>query len=211
MDATNASGLLPVTGEEAPEMWDEHDQSVVRNFSAEEFMETPLGSRFYNEWKRGLVTDNLIGRRFGYAVLGRFYGQRDWENGVFEDEEGAGPAVVEPVECETPLDVEAGLMGTGVEGPPQAVEDADNRAEGRPCDPRDGAVSQEVAAGEDEQCGPGVGAPPLGAGAGASTALAAGGAEAGTSTALAAASTEGESVSVGTAVPKQTSLEHWLL
>ena len=97
-------------------------------------METPLGSRFYNEWKRGLVTDNLIGRRFGYAVLGRFYGQRDWENGVFEDEEGAGQAAVEPAECETPLDVDAGLMGTNATGPPQAAEDADGHAEGRPGD-----------------------------------------------------------------------------
>ena len=67
---------LPVTGwESAPvlenQTWPSKDLDVL------EFVQTPLGIRFYREWVRGLVTCRLIGQRFGYGVLGKFYAIRD--------------------------------------------------------------------------------------------------------------------------------------
>ena len=40
-----------------------------------------------------MVTDRLIGHRFGYGVLGRYYSKRLWEQGCFDDmEEESGHA-----------------------------------------------------------------------------------------------------------------------
>ena len=71
-------GTLPVTGETAPAMWDEADRSSIKDFSVDDFMETPLAAKFFRAWAQGQVSDRLIGQRFGYGVLGRFYGRRDW-------------------------------------------------------------------------------------------------------------------------------------
>ena len=79
--------MLPITGEKAPSMWAEEDYSNIRDFSVDDFMETPLAAKFFLAWTQGQVTDNLIGRRFGYGVLGRFYGKRDWQNGIFDTAE----------------------------------------------------------------------------------------------------------------------------
>ena len=42
------------------------------HIDAEEFAATPLGQKFYGEWKKGVVGPALIGQRFGYHVLGKF-------------------------------------------------------------------------------------------------------------------------------------------
>ena len=96
IEGCSAAGLdhmsfLPVTGEHAPSMWNQPDRSAAHDFSVDDFMETPLGVKFYMEWKRGMVTDRLIGKRFGYGVLGRFYGKKDWESGTFQDQPDAAP------------------------------------------------------------------------------------------------------------------------
>ena len=182
-DEEARSGLLPVTGERAPEMWSGHDRSEVRNFSVEDFMESPIGGRFYNEWKRGMVTDNLIGRRFGYGVLGKFYGKRDWENGVFEDDEDAERATQRVAEAVVP--------GCPVEiapAPPLA-EGADAVLETEGAE----SVEADVEGVADEGA-------PTGGAAGATT------------SALAPMTGEGRAAaSAGSAEPKQASLERWLL
>ena len=80
-----ARATLPVTGEEAPDMWPDCNTSVPKNFSVEDFVQAPIGKKFFALWREGKVIDRLVGQRFGYGVLGRFYGQRDWEEGVFDD------------------------------------------------------------------------------------------------------------------------------
>ena len=75
-------------------MWSEHDDSRPRDFSLDDFMATPIAEKFYRLWVRGEVTDNLIGRRFGYGALGRFYGKRDWESSVFDGMEDEPPDVL---------------------------------------------------------------------------------------------------------------------
>ena len=66
-------------------MWDEVDMSVAKDLN--DFMQTELATKFYNCWKKGAVTDRLIGQRFGYGVLGRFYSNRLWDQGRFDDVE----------------------------------------------------------------------------------------------------------------------------
>ena len=58
--AVMAQGEQPVSGE---------DKSHI---DAEEFVASPLGVKFYKEWKSGLVGPAIIGQRFGYHVLGKY-------------------------------------------------------------------------------------------------------------------------------------------
>ena len=58
--------------------------SEGKDFSDDDFVETPLAMHFYRQRIRGQVTDRLIGKKFGHGVLGRFYGQRDWDRKLFE-------------------------------------------------------------------------------------------------------------------------------
>ena len=91
--------VLPVTGEEAPDLWSEVDTSVDKDIVVDDFMATSLAAKFYEQWKTGQVTDRLIGQRFGYGVLGRFYSQRLWDQGCFADmEEGEGNSAAAPQE-----------------------------------------------------------------------------------------------------------------
>ena len=77
--------LLPVTGENAPEVWLSHDESTSpeHQFDVGEFVASVIGQKFYQEWKSGRVVCKLIGSRFG---LGRYFAMRN-------DEQGANPAV----------------------------------------------------------------------------------------------------------------------
>ena len=61
--------------------------SVAKDLNVDDFMQTELATKFYNYWKQGTVTDRLIGQRFGYGVLGRFYSNRLWDQGCFDDVE----------------------------------------------------------------------------------------------------------------------------
>ena len=79
------ASTLPVTGELAPDMWNADDHSVDNDISVEDFMVTELADKFYRLWMAGKVTDRLVGSRFGYGVLGRFYGMRDLERQEAED------------------------------------------------------------------------------------------------------------------------------
>ena len=80
-----AKDTLPVTGEHPDDMWEEEDVSVAKDISVDDFMQTQLAAKFYACWKQGAVTDRLIGQRFGYGVLGRFYSNRLWDDGCFDD------------------------------------------------------------------------------------------------------------------------------
>ncbi|CAE7488269.1 unnamed protein product, partial [Symbiodinium pilosum] len=85
--------VLPITGEKPAEMWDEINTSkpvVVAN--AESFVNTDNGKEAYSLWRQGKLTDRHIGNKYGYNVLGNFYGRRDWENGVFDDDLAAESA-----------------------------------------------------------------------------------------------------------------------
>ena len=42
------------------------------HIDAEEFVASPLGIKFYREWKHGMVSPAVIGQRFGYHVLGKY-------------------------------------------------------------------------------------------------------------------------------------------
>ena len=134
-------GLLPVTGEDAPTMWNQPNWSDIKGFSVDDFMETPLASQFYVAWRKGEVTDSLIGRRFGYGVLGRFYGQKDWDEGTFEHEGGnvEGEDDERPVHAPTgghaggsgaDETVSAGLAGgAGLQADAAGSEEADEPGE----------------------------------------------------------------------------------
>ena len=52
------------------------------HIDAEEFVASPLGVKFYREWKHGMVSPAVIGQRFGYHVLGKYAS-------VLEDEKEA--------------------------------------------------------------------------------------------------------------------------
>ena len=88
-DVERGGASLPVTGLEAPDMWSGADTSRAHDLAVEDFLVTPLAEQFYQAWRSGQVTDSLIGHRFGYGVLGGFYGKKDWESGVFQDETAA--------------------------------------------------------------------------------------------------------------------------
>ena len=89
----NAKATLPVTGEQPDDMWDEN-VSVNKDINVEDFMQTPLAGKFYAFWRKGTVTDRLIGQRFGYGVLGRFYSKKLWDDGCFDDVTSDGEACV---------------------------------------------------------------------------------------------------------------------
>ena len=65
------------------EQW-QTDLSEGKDFSDDDFVETPLVMHFYRQRIPGQVTDRLIGKKFVHGVLGRFYGQRDWDRRLFE-------------------------------------------------------------------------------------------------------------------------------
>ena len=83
-----AETTLPVTGEKPADMWDAENTSVAKDMDVDDFMQTPLATKFYGYWRQGTVTDRLVGQRFGYGVLGRFYSQRLWDQGCFDGMEG---------------------------------------------------------------------------------------------------------------------------
>ena len=69
---------LPVTGwESAPVMDMEEQELLAKDLDVATFVQRPLGIRFYKDWLEGKVTCRLIGQRFGYGVLGKFYAIRD--------------------------------------------------------------------------------------------------------------------------------------
>ena len=87
------AATLPVTGECPADMWDEIDTSVAKDLDVEDFMQTAMAAKFYQYWKNGVVTDRLIGHRFGCGALGRYYSNRLWEQGCFDGmEEESGQA-----------------------------------------------------------------------------------------------------------------------
>ena len=86
---------LPVTGRSAADMWEAENRSVDKDIVVDDFMATELAKRFYELWKAGRVTDRLVGQRFGYGVLGRYYSQRLWDQGCFDEVEGKGVQAVE--------------------------------------------------------------------------------------------------------------------
>ena len=119
-----AESMLPVTGEKPPDMWDEVDMSVAKDMDVNDFMQTPLAAKFYEYWKQGTVTDRLVGHRFGYGVLGRFYSRRLWDQGCFDgmesesDPREIGGGVGVPVEDDS---FPATQLETGMEGPETAA------------------------------------------------------------------------------------------
>ena len=59
-------------GRSGSEGVEEGNQADKSHIDAEEFANSPLGQKFYAEWKQGRVSPALIGQRFGYHVLGKF-------------------------------------------------------------------------------------------------------------------------------------------
>ena len=110
-----SADLLPVTGEGTPAMWAAEDRSQDKDILVDDFMETPLADRFFQAWASGQVSDRLIGQRFGYGVLGRFYGKRDWQSGIF-DEIASEEPVVDEGEGEHATESHAGGLDTGGAG-----------------------------------------------------------------------------------------------
>ena len=206
-------GLLPVTGEDTPDVWNAVNRSRPRDFSVDDFMQTALADKFYQAWKKGEVTDNLIGRRFGYGVLGGFYGRRGWESGVFRDQEPAGGP-----DCEEGGDADRGgkdtpgasasekpMMGAGQEPEAGCVGGSVAHADGAlavQIEPGHGAASGDPSsaaslAGVSSEHG--LGHEPVAGEPSASTSLTGTPSE---------RDTEGSSVRVGS---RQLSLAHWLL
>ena len=114
-EAEAAASMLPITGEMPPAMWGDSNTSkppVVTDVKA--FLDTQTGKEAYALWKQGKLTDRHIGAKFGYGVLGGFYGQKDWECGIF-DGEPASEADPEREGCELEV-VEAGDAEAVLEG-----------------------------------------------------------------------------------------------
>ena len=78
-DRGDDASALPVTGwKPAPVLGEENDLSrLAKDFDAVEFVRSPLGVKFFREWLQGRVTCRLVGQRFGYQVLGKFYAIKD--------------------------------------------------------------------------------------------------------------------------------------
>ena len=141
-------------------------------------------------WMMGEVTDNLIGRRFGYGVLGRFYGTRDWQQGTFDsclgedggDEENQGAVAAGDGAMPGPGASEPNT-GTDVQGQGGSVASAE---------PASGALTEP------------------GAMTGADAAADVGAVGPSSMSARPASSTERAAVS-GDVRARQTSLAHWLL
>ena len=110
-----SADLLPVTGEGTPTMWAAEDRSQDKDILVDDFMETPLADRFFQAWASGQVSDRLIGQRFGYGVLGRFYGKRDWQSGIFDEIASEAP-VVDEGQREHATESQAGGPDTGGAG-----------------------------------------------------------------------------------------------
>ena len=149
--------MLPVTGECPADMWNEVNESVAKDLDVADFMQTAMAGKFYQYWKDGVVTDRLIGHRFGYGVLGRYYSKRLWEQGCFdgmEEESGQAPVplIGHPVEDEslqeTQVDCEATSQNVGGEEErEQAAADEVDREAG-PVHPEDRCLEVEDEPGE---------------------------------------------------------------
>ena len=77
----DSRGMLPVTGEEGPSVWNSQQnesQQGKDHIDAAEFVQKQVGKKFYTEWKEGRVGPQVIGQRFGYYILGTFASM--WEN-----------------------------------------------------------------------------------------------------------------------------------
>ena len=191
-EAAEAEATLPVTGEQPAAMWNEENASVAKDIDVDDFMCTPLAEKFYGFWRQGTVTDRLVGQRFGYGVLGRFYSQRLWDQGCFDgmEEEGEERATG------------SGLGTTEVEDNVEAapIEHAETVEEANV----DSALPEHVAEGVDNGGSPAV--PEDDSEPAASSASAREGS--------AAASTRPTEAGDSTGVlsgSRQTSLAHWLL
>ena len=68
--------MLPVTGWQGPPVLEEQGEDA-KDIDVATFVLCPVGIRFYRDWVAQRVTCRLIGSRFGYGVLGKFYAIRD--------------------------------------------------------------------------------------------------------------------------------------
>ena len=195
------AATLPVTGESPVDMWDETDLSVAKDLDVEDFMLSEIAARFYQYWKDGVVTDRLVGQRFGYGVLGRFYSNRLWEQGCFdgmEEDSGQIAAPPRPENAEddsfqaTQVDQE-GASADGAEHGDERHEETGSVEEGEPA---------STAVGTPEQAGHLEGHPA------ASTASTTEGSAAVSSRPSEGTDRTGSGVLTGS---RQTSLAHWLL
>ena len=121
MASTEARGSGQVTtpDAEASDMVDEGDEVGCQDkdhIDVEEFVASPLGKKFYEEWKEGRVGPQIIGRRFGYGVLGAYASM--WENEKEASEQMASRG-------------EGDGGGRSEDMPPADVEDLKAEAEGQ--------------------------------------------------------------------------------
>ena len=80
-EAARSSGQASDPGEEAGQVTEEdreQSQTGKDHIDVAEFVASPLGKKFYEEWKAGRAGSQIIGQRFGYGVLGAFASM--WED-----------------------------------------------------------------------------------------------------------------------------------
>ena len=199
---------LPVTGELPAEMWNEEDLSVAKDICVEDFMATELAKKFFCLWKEGKVTDRLVGSRFGYGVLGRFYGDRDLERQ--SQPEPAAESAEHGELRNVATGRGEGTLGSAGGGVAGSVEAGELRDMEPGCE--EGAIGSAGGGGTEE------GGPVLATGKETAAVETTGAEMAASATSPTAgmpgtSSTDGSALS-GRRVPagsKQTSLSHWLL
>ena len=76
---------LPVTGWEGSPVL-EDDGAESKDIDVETFVLCPVGIKFYKGWLQGKISCRLIGQRFGYGVLGKFYAIKDESERLMETE-----------------------------------------------------------------------------------------------------------------------------
>ena len=127
-----ALSTLPVTGGSAPSIWMDMDMSKLKDLPVDEFMQTPLAD-FYRGWKANRVTCRLVGARFGYELLSRFFPRTPFE----DDDTAEGHDDGE--DC-------AGSVDVSVAGVDDDKGDDDKGEEGAACDiVADGTGSSPIA------------------------------------------------------------------
>ena len=93
--AARGSGQSSAPGPEASGVADEGDETGCQDkdhIDVEEFVASPLGKKFYEEWKAGRAGPQIIGRRFGYGVLGAYASMWESEKEEKEQAERCGEA-----------------------------------------------------------------------------------------------------------------------
>ena len=114
MARSSSEGAAPHSESvQGAEEQDGRDQQGKDHIDVQEFVASPLGRKFYEEWKTGRVGPQIIGQRFGYGALGAYASM--WEDEKEAQERESGCLTTTAGEAEDQGDVEPELPEHGTD------------------------------------------------------------------------------------------------